>query len=124
MDIFQSLQTKEHYKINRQLNCNDKCLIYLLSCKVCDLQYVCFTTDKFRLRWNNHKENNGKAKRGEEHMQPLVFEYFSSNDHNGFLEHCSITTLGKTHGTDLTRRKEYWRGVLKTATASGWNTID
>ena len=36
-DIVQSFQTKEQYKINHQLNCNDKCLIYLFSCKVCDL---------------------------------------------------------------------------------------
>ena len=28
-DVFQSFQTKEQYKINHQLNCNDKCLIYV-----------------------------------------------------------------------------------------------
>ena len=82
--FFQSFQTKEQYKINHQLNCNDKCLIYLLSCKVCGLQYVGSTTDKFRLRWNNYKENNRKAKRGKELMQPLVFEHFLSNHHHGF----------------------------------------
>ena len=87
-DAFQSFQTKEQCKINQvncKLNCNDKYLIYLLSCKICGLQYVGSTTDKFRLRWNNYKENNRKAKRGEEHMQPLVFEHFSSNDHKGFF---------------------------------------
>ena len=36
-DVFQSFQNKEQYKINHQLNCNDKFLIYLLSCKVCSL---------------------------------------------------------------------------------------
>ena len=123
-DVFQLFQTKEQYKINHQLNCNDKCLIYLLSCKVCGLQYVGSTTDKFRLRWNNYKENNRKAKRGEEHMQPLVFEHFSSNDHNGFLEDSSITLVEKTDGSDPTRRKEYWRKVLKTVTPCGLNTID
>ena len=61
MDVFQSFQTKEQHKINHQLNCNDKCLIYLHSCKVCGLQYVGSTTDRFRLRWNNCKENNWKA---------------------------------------------------------------
>ena len=80
MDVFQSFQTKKQYKINHQLNCNDKCLIYLLSCKVCGLQYVASITDKLRLRWNNYKENNRKAKRGEEYMQPLVFEHFYSDD--------------------------------------------
>ena len=113
-DVFQSFQTKEQYKINHQLNCNDKCLIYLLSCKVCG----------FRLRWNNYKENSRKAKRGEEHMQPLVFEHFSSNDHNGFLEDCSITLIGKTDGSDPTRREEYWRRVPKPVTPYELNTID
>ena len=88
-DVFQSFQTKEQYKINHQLNCNDKCLIYLLSCKACGLQYVGSTIDKFRLRWNNYKEFNRKAKRREENMQPLVFEHFSSNDHKGFLSYYS-----------------------------------
>ena len=123
-NVFQSFETKEQYKINHQLNCNDKRLIYLLPCNVCGLRYVGSTTDKFRLWWNNCKENNWKGKRGEEHMQPLVFEHFSSNDHNGFLEDSSITLVEKTDGSDPTRRKEYWRKVLKTVTPCGLNTID
>ena len=80
---------------------------YLLSCNVFGLQYVGFTTDNFRLRWNKYKENNRKAKRGEEYTQPLVFEHFPSNDHNGFLEDCSITFIDKTDGYDPIRRDEY-----------------
>ena len=57
-------------------------------------------------------------------MQPLLFENFSSNDHNGFLEDCSITLIGKTNGSDPTRRDEYWRRVLKTVPPYGLNTID
>ena len=37
-DTFDSFQTKQKYKINHHLNCNNKCLIYLLPCKVCGLQ--------------------------------------------------------------------------------------
>ena len=122
-DVFQSFQTKKQYKINHQLNCNDKRLIYLLSCKVCGLQHAGSTTDKFRLRWNNYKENNRKAKRREEHMQSLVFEHFSINDHNGFLEDFSITLIDKTDWSDPTRREEYWRRVLKTATPYRLTTI-
>ena len=29
-------------------------------------------------------------------MQALVFEHFSSNDHNGFSEDCSNTLIDKT----------------------------
>ena len=35
-------------------------------------------------------------------MQPLVFEHFSSDGHNGFLEDCSITLIDKTDGSDHT----------------------
>ena len=37
-------------------------------------------------------------------MQPLVFEYFSLNDHNRFLEDCGITLIDKTDGSDPNRR--------------------
>ena len=116
-DIFQSFHTTEQYKINHQLNCNDKCLIHLFSCKVCGLQYLGSITNKFSLKWNNYKENNQKAKRGEEHKQPLV-------SHNGFLEDCSITLINKEDGTDHIRQEEYWRRVFKTVTPYGLNRID
>ena len=87
-------------QVNHHLNCNDKCLIYLLSCKVCGLQYVVSTTDKFRLRWDNYKENNRKALRREEHMQPELFD-----------------------GSDPTRREEYGRKILETAAPYELNTL-
>ena len=37
-------------------------------------------------------------------MQLLVFEHFSLNDHNGFLEDCSITPIDKP--TDLIPTEE------------------
>ena len=122
-DIFQPFQTKEQHKKNHQLNCNDNSLISLYFCKIYGLQYVGFATDKIRLRMNNYKEYNWKGKRGEEHMQPLVFDHFSSNDHNVFLEDCSITLIDKTDGAHPTKRKEYWRRVFKSVTPYGLNTI-
>ena len=68
-DAFESFQTKKQCKINHNLNWNDKCLIYLLSCKICSLQYVGSTTDPFHYHWNKYKDNNRKAERGVEHMQ-------------------------------------------------------
>ena len=122
-DTFESFQTKQKYKINHHLNCNDKCLIYLLSCKVCGLQYVGSTTDKFRFRWNNYKENDRKALRGEEHMQPEPFEHFAADIHNCFLTDCSIILIDKTDGSDPRRREEYLRKVLKTVAPNGLKTL-
>ena len=92
-DTFESFRTKKQYKINYNFNCNDKCLVYLLSCKICGLQYVGFTTDPFRYCWNNYKDNNRKAERGVEHMQADLFEHFASHGHNGFLEDYAITLI-------------------------------
>ena len=122
-DPFGSFQTKQTYKINHHLNCNDKCLIDLLSCNVCGLQYVGPTTDKFRLRWNSYKENDRKALRDEEHMQPELFEHLAADSHNCFLTDCSITLIDKTDGSDPRRKEEYWRKVLKTAAPYGLNTL-
>ena len=58
---FTSFATKKTYKINHSFDCNDKCLIYLLSCKSCGKQYVGNTADHFRSRWNNYKSDVGKA---------------------------------------------------------------
>ena len=57
-------------------------------------------------------------------MQLLVLNHFSSNDHNGFLEYCSITLIDKKDGADPTRIDEYWRKVLKTVTPYGLNWVD
>ena len=45
-DTFTSTVTKKTYKINH--DCSGKCLIYLLTCKKCLLQYVGKTVDEFR----------------------------------------------------------------------------
>ena len=94
-----------------------------MSCKVCGLQYVGSRTDKFRFRWNNYKENDTKALRGEEYMQPERFENFTPENHNCFLTDCSITRIEKTDVSDRTRREEYWRKVWKTAAPYGLNAL-
>ena len=65
-----------------------------------------------------------KAQRGEEYMQPELFEHFHSEEHNGFLQDCSITLIDKTDDSDTTRREEYWRVVLKTVAPYGLNRIE
>ena len=57
---FTSSVTGETFKINHKLNCDDKCTMYLLTCKCCGKQYVGETTDEFHLRWNNYKSNDRK----------------------------------------------------------------
>ena len=89
-DAFTS--TGENFKINRKLNCDDDCLIYLLTCKCCAKQYVGKTTDEFRFRWNKYKRNNRENARNEACTQKDLFE------HIGCLGKASITLIDKTDG--------------------------
>ena len=81
---FTSNITGETHKTNHKLNCDDNCLIYLLSCKHYGKQYVGETTDIFRYRWNNFKCNDKKHSRKETCMQEYLVKHFNM-EHNGFL---------------------------------------
>ena len=122
-DTFEYFQTKQKYKINHHLNRNDKCSIFLLSCTVCGLQNVDSTTNKFCLRWNNYMENDRKALRGEEHMQPELFEHFVADNHNCFLSDCSITLIDKTRCFRSHEKRRVLGNGLKTLVTYVLNTL-
>ena len=57
-------------------------------------------------------------------MQPELFEHFHSEEHNRFLQDCSVTLIDKADVSDPTRREEYWRVVPKTVAHYGLNMIE
>ena len=85
-----SIVTGESFKINHHLCCNDKCLIYLLTCQVFKKQYTGKTIDTFWLPWNNYKESDRKFIRGEEIKQKSLDEHLLSDSHQNFEEDVSI----------------------------------
>ena len=120
--FFESTMTKERYRINHQLDCNSKCLVYLLTCKVCNIQYVGQTSDKFRLRWNNYRNEARKAHAKEGSInQKHLHNHFLQDDHNGFLEDCHITFIDKTDTAAPTQREKFWITRLQTLTPHGLN---
>ena len=123
-DRFSSSVSQETYKINHRFNCNDKCLIYLLTCKKCHKQYVGKTVDSFRFRWNNYKNNNRKFLREEACMQQHLFEHFSNDDHSDFLDEVEIIFIDKTDSKDPNKRERYWRHTLRTMAPEGLNIED
>ena len=123
-DSFASSVTKKEYKINHCFNCNEKGLIYLLTCKVCLKQDEGQTVDKFRLRWNNNNSNNRKHQRLESCMQEHLFEHFNEERHHGFLEDVSITLIDKIDPSEPLKREKYCKSVLKTMTPLGLNIED
>ena len=114
-DTFTSNVTEESFKINHQLNCDDRCIIYLLTCKQCQKQYTGETTDDFRYRWNNCKSNPRKFDRKESCMQEHLYRHFSSSGHRGFLNDVSVTLIDKTNGSDPKKQEDYLMKILKMA---------
>ena len=119
-ETFTSTMIHTSYKINHSFDCNDKCLIYLLTCKICLKQYVGSTTDCFRYRWNNYKCNDRKYARGDACSQEHLFEHFNSEEHNGFLHDASVTLIDKTDGKNPAKREH----TLKTLAPHGLNVED
>ena len=115
---------KKEYVINHSFNCNDKCIIYLLTCNKCKMQYVGKTVNDFRLRWNNYKDNNRKYLRKESCIQQHLFEHFSSKGHNSFLDVAFIIFIDKTHPKEPNKQEHYWRHTLKTMAPQGLNVED
>ena len=123
-DTFSSTVTGESFKIIHKFNCNDKCLVYLATCKISNKQYTGQTTDSFRSRWNNYKSKSRKFDRNEKCMQEYLYSHFESEGHNGFLEDVSIALIDKTDGSDPTKRETFWMHTLKTLAPYGLNVED
>ena len=64
-NTFTSRVTGETYNIHHPLDCNDKCLVYLLTCNRCKKQYTGQTTDNVRGRWSNYESKSKSFKRGD-----------------------------------------------------------
>ena len=96
-DTFESFVTKKVYKINHSFNWDSQCMIYLFSCKVCGIQYVSPTVDRFRLKWNNYnyKTCQRNAADGGTPNQNYFHQHFLSDGNNGLMNdvHRQIESL-------------------------------
>ena len=107
--------------MNHHLCCNDKCLIYLLTCKVCKKQYTRKTVDKLRVPGNNYKESDRKLLGGKEIKQKSLYKHFLSDGHQSLEENVSICGIDKTDPSDLHKREYHWMRTLETIAPFGLN---
>ena len=103
--IFGSTAIEATFKINPSLNCDDKCLIYLVTCKQRNKQYTSETTDLFHNRCNNYKGNARKFDGKESCMQGHLYGHFQTEGHKGFLNEALATFIDKTDGNIQKERK-------------------
>ena len=104
--MFTSTATGETFIINHKFDCNARCLVYLLTCRKCKIQYVGQTVDQFRSRWNNYKSDSRKYSRGNSCMQQHLFNHFCTSGHAGFLDDVAITIIDKTDPSDPLTRED------------------
>ena len=57
-NTFTSYRTAETFRNFHQLNCKSSYLIYLLQCRICQLQYVGKSETSFNIRLSNHKKES------------------------------------------------------------------
>ena len=122
IDNFMNTTTGNSFKLNHKLNCDDNCLICLLTCKCCGKQHVGENTDEFRLKWDNYESNDKKNARKEACKHEHLFERFKREGYSGFLGNVSITLIDKTDGKNPKRRENYWMRTLKTYAPFRLNT--
>ena len=56
-DTFSNWNDSSIFKINHRFSCKSECVIYLLTCNICNMKYVGSTITPFNLRFNQYKSN-------------------------------------------------------------------
>ena len=124
---FRSKTNGKEFRINYNLNCNSKNVVYLITCKVCGIQYVGSTTTTFRSRFNNHRSRiNAHLKLSSENKRndDFLYQHFHSSGHLG-LSHLTIQLIDRAMGERELRKKEgQWMYRLGTLRPQGLNEDD
>ena len=101
LDIEKYRRNWSKVKKSRRLNCEDNCLIYLLTCKCEGKQYLGETTDEFGFKRNNSKSNNRKNARNVACMQKQLMYKTDDKDPKNIKNYW--TTLTTYIPTRVTR---------------------
>ena len=118
---FTSTVTGETFIINHKFDCNARCLVYILTCHKCKIQYVGQTVDQFHSRFNNYKSDSRKYSQRGSCMQQHFSNHFCTSGNAGFLYNVFVTFIDKTDPSVPLKWEEYWRRTLKTMAPFGVN---
>ena len=122
-NTFTNYRTGETFKIFHQLNCKSSHLIYLLQCRICQLQYVGKSETSFNIRLNNHRKDSKNKN------TILACKNFQKSNHNfqRDAKFALIEQITKSFTTTeqlrllLKIRKYFWILKLKTLYPDGLN---
>ena len=121
-DTFISNSYGSIFKIKESVNCGSKNIIYLVTCKKCNLQYVGETSRALRDRTTDHRSNIVTNKR-----TPIGLHFNSNNHSYRDLEIAAIEKISekiqKNVVTIRKQREEFWQMKLGTKFPAGLNCM-
>ena len=98
--------------------------MYLLSCKVCGVQYVGSTSTRSRLRFNNDKSRiraHARLSLDDKSRDYLIYQHFKGQTHKG-IEDLDIQLIDQVNDErDLLDRKGQWAYRLNCVKPHGLN---
>ena len=126
-DTFRSTHTGKSYRVNASATCTCKteCVVYLIKCKDCRVQYVGMTRRPLCKRFNEHRANirHEKKKKEKEKEKEKKKEKRTSYKKQSLAEHFtehSIEYIMIIEQVDdvktLSKRERYWIDKLGTKT--------
>ena len=108
-ETFQSSVTGETFKIFGQLSCKSANVIYLITCSVCQQQYVGETKNALNIRINLHR-NHIKTK--DQYQATAI--HFNTKDHD--WTNMQVVTIDQNNSWNEAQRKSkerWWIEKLK-----------
>ena len=109
---FKSTVTGEVFKMNFHFDCNNICVVYLLTCRICKKQY---TGSRFRGQFNQYKSNlklYGEGRR--DFKQKKLLEHFYSHEHHGTHNDMIVQIIDFCDPNDQEKRENFWMHQLRT----------
>ena len=90
-DIFTNWNDSRSFKINHRFSCKSECVIYLLTCNVCNKKYVSSTIAPFNKRFNQYKSNINLYRQGKGgFLQEIVIAHFFPDGHTGSYKNIDV----------------------------------
>jgi len=84
-DQFKSISNNKTFKLRNNSNCSSTNLVYVITCSLCNIQYVGETGDTIRNRMNRHRSNIRL------NQNTAVSIHFNTANHN--LSHLTVTPI-------------------------------
>ena len=110
------------FNIKQNINCGSKNIIYLITCRKCNLQYVGETSRTLRERATDHRSNICTHKK-----TPIGLHFNSDNHTYKDLEIVAIEKVSESIQNNIVtirkQREEFWQMKLGTKFPAGLNCM-